>query len=214
MGWDTSTNGSLAQLLQEPTLMGAYEGAAITVVAKGVRLPVGAPSPFGNGPDTGQIATEGQFPLSTRLLTNGVVSTVTNKVTGGDDCAYTSNFLCNPSRIDGLGLTDSSQGGGGIFDHAWAHYLEVSNNHVYDNAGTLTGGIVIGQGESPDALLTGNGGDPLAPTGGFDQQPWTCVTGAINPDGSQNPNPPGFVTNQQLPYCYNQHVRFTTITSR
>jgi hypothetical protein len=206
VGWDTSTNGSLAQLLQEPTLMGAYEGAAITVVAKGVRLPVGAPSPFGNGPDTGQIATEGQFPLSTRLLTNGVVSTVTNKVTGGDDCAYTSNFLCNPSRIDGLGLTDSSQGGGGIFDHAWAHYLEVSNNHVYDNAGTLTGGIVIGQGESPDALLTGNGGDPLAPTGGFDQQPWTCVTGAINPDGSQNPNPPGFVTNQQLPYCYNQHV--------
>jgi hypothetical protein len=196
VGWDTSTNGSLAQLLQEPTLMGAYEGAAITVVAKGVRIPAGAPSPFGNGPDTGTVATEGQFPLGTNLLTNSA-----------KDCSdYPSNFLCNPSRIDGLGLTDSSQGGGGIFDHAWAHNLEVSNNRVYDNAGTLTGGILIGQGESPDALLTGNGGDPLAPTGGFDQQPWTCVPGAINADGSQNPNPPGYVTNQQLPYCYNTHV--------
>ena len=96
VGWDTSTNGSLAQLLQEPTLMGAYEGAAITVVAKGVRLPVGAPSPFGNGPDTGTIATEGQFPLSTRLLTNGVVSTVTNKVTGGDDCSLHQQLPVQP----------------------------------------------------------------------------------------------------------------------
>jgi hypothetical protein len=196
VGWDTSTNGSLAQLLQEPTLMGAYEGAAITVVAKGVRFPVGAPSPFGNGPDTGTVATEGQFPLGTNLLTNSA-----------KDCSdYTSNFQCNPSRIDGLGLTDSSQGGGGIFVHAWAHNLEISNNRIYDNAGTLTGGILIGQGESPDALLTGNGGDPLAPTGGFDQQPWTCVPGAINPDGSQNPNPPGYVTNQQLPFCYDTNV--------
>jgi hypothetical protein len=36
VGWDTTTNGNLAQLLSEPTLMGAYEGAAITVVGKGV----------------------------------------------------------------------------------------------------------------------------------------------------------------------------------
>src|SRR6201999_347911 len=39
VGWDTTLNGNLAQLLQEPTLMGAYEGAAITVLAKGVRYP-------------------------------------------------------------------------------------------------------------------------------------------------------------------------------
>jgi hypothetical protein len=196
VGWDASLNGSLAQLLQEPTLFGAYEGAAITIVAKGVRYPTGSGfTVFGNGPDTGTVPSEGQFPLGTVLLTNSAA-----------DCTYTSNFLCNPSRIDGLGITDSSQGGGAVFDHAWAHYLEVSNNRIYDNAGTLTGGILIGQGESPDALLTGNGGDPLAPTGGFDQQPWTCVPGAINPDGSQNPNPPGYVTNQQLPYCYNVHV--------
>ena len=36
VGWDTTLNGNLAQLLQEPTLMGAYEGAGITVLAKGV----------------------------------------------------------------------------------------------------------------------------------------------------------------------------------
>src|SRR5581483_4966798 len=41
LGWDTTVNGNLAQLLQEPTLMGAYEGAGITVLGKGVKLPPG-----------------------------------------------------------------------------------------------------------------------------------------------------------------------------
>ncbi len=210
VGWDATVNGNLAQLLNEPTLMGAYEGAAITVVAKGVRYPVGAPYLFGNGPDTGTVATEGQFPLSTRLLTNGVLgtgATAANKVTPGNDCTdFPSNFLCAPSAIDGLSLTDSSQGGGGIFSHAWGHNLQIANNRIFSNIGTLSGGINIGQGESPDALLAGNGGDPLAPTGGFDQQPWTCLPGSINNDGSDNPNPENFANNTQIPYCYNRYV--------
>ncbi len=36
---------------------------------------------------------------------------------------FPSNFQCNPSRIDGLGITNSSQGGGGIFVHGWGHNL-------------------------------------------------------------------------------------------
>ncbi len=63
---------------------------------------------------------------------------------------YPSNFECNPSSIDGLSVTDSSQGGGGIFVHGWAHNLQVANNRVYNNAGTLSGGISVGQGEFPD----------------------------------------------------------------
>ena len=39
VGWDATLNGNLAEQLQEPTLMGAYEGAGITVLAKGVRSP-------------------------------------------------------------------------------------------------------------------------------------------------------------------------------
>src|SRR5262249_53927902 len=39
VGWDTTGNGNLAQLLQEPTLMGAYEGAGVTVLGRGVRIP-------------------------------------------------------------------------------------------------------------------------------------------------------------------------------
>ena len=39
LGWDATVNGNLAQLLQEPTLMGAYEGAGITVLSKGVNVP-------------------------------------------------------------------------------------------------------------------------------------------------------------------------------
>jgi hypothetical protein len=79
----------------------------------------------------------------------------------------------------------------------------------------LSGGIVVGQGESPDALLSGNGGDPVGYNGGvlagFDQQPWTCLPGSVapaaNPYGyDQVVSPPGTMPNQQLPYCYNLKV--------
>ena len=200
LGWDTTLNGNLAELLQEPTLTGAYEGAGITVLAKGVKYPSGV-EVFGAGQDnaTGSnVAHEGQMPMGTNLLTSGDCTTGTgNSATN----PYPSNFLCNPSSIDGLSITDSSQGGGGIYVHGWGHNLQIANNRVYNNTGTLTGGITVGQGESPDALLAGNEGDPV----GLDQQPWTCVPGAVV-GGVQNANPPGIATNTQLPYCYNQNV--------
>jgi hypothetical protein len=140
IGWDTTLNGNLAQLLQEPSLMGAYEGAAITVLGKGKNLSIGPDS-------TGAAGTEGDFPTNARSLTNS----------NGDCANFPSNFLCNPSRIDGLTLTNSSQGGGGIYVHAWNHFLEISNNRIHGNAGTLSGGINLGQGESPDATLDAQG---------------------------------------------------------
>ena len=42
VGWDATLNGNLAEMLQEPTLMGAYEGAGITVLGKGVKFPAGS----------------------------------------------------------------------------------------------------------------------------------------------------------------------------
>ena len=236
VGWDTTLNGNLAELLQEPTLMGAYEGAGITVVAKGVRYPgagrdptnaqldpinpaTGRPYPltnvFGTGADTSAgsfVAHEGQMPVPTVELQNSArdCGTGTPGSAGFVANPFPSSFQCNPSRIDGLSVTNSSQGGGGIFVHGWAHNLEISNNRVYNNTGTLTGGITVGQGESPDALLSGNGGDPIGYNGGtlagFDQQPWTCVAGATAPGNIENVSPTGTVANQQLPYCYNTHL--------
>ena len=55
-----------------------------------------------------------------------------------------SNFLCAPSRIDGISITGGDTGGG-IYVNGWAHNLEISNNRVYGNAGTFTGGVRIGQ---------------------------------------------------------------------
>ncbi len=60
---------------------------------------------------------------------------------------FPSNFSCNPSGIDGVAITQSSQGGGGIFVHGWAHNIQIANNRLYNNAGTLAGGINVGQGE-------------------------------------------------------------------
>jgi len=177
VGWDASLNGNLAEQLQEPSLMGAYEGAAITVLGKGVVFPSGT-DPY--GADT--------FPVGTLLL-NG-----TNNNTRGCGANSTnarnpfpSNFLCNPSSIDGLGITDSSQGGGGVFVHAWGHNLQIANNRIYNNSGTLSGGISVGQGEFPGQYLR-NAATPNA-------DPGSCMdNGSIGP------------TNTQEPYCFNLNV--------
>jgi hypothetical protein len=178
VGWDTTTNGNLAQLLSEPTLMGAYEGAVITVVGKGVN-----PGPG----DYFGVANEATYPTGSTNLTAANCATGT----GGAN-PYSSNFQCNPSSIDGLTLTDASEGGGGIFVHAWAHNLQIANNRVYANIGTLSGGINVGQGESPDAYLAGTD---------LDTDPGSCETSLI--------------TNTQLPYCYdlNVNVHNNSVTS-
>jgi hypothetical protein len=176
VGWDTTTNGNLAQLLQEPTLLGAYEGAGITILSKGVNTH-GAAGYYGSG-------NEAAFPAGSTVLSGSILDcglSLLGKTIVKNP--YPSNFQCNPSRIDGLTVTDSSQGGGGIFAHAWAHNLEIANNRVYGNIGTLSGGINIGQGESPDAYLAGQTSDT---------DPGSCQVGSY--------------ANQQLPYCFNLHV--------
>jgi hypothetical protein len=156
IGWNSNLNGNLSELLQEPTLMGAYEFAGITVLAKGLE-----------NSNTANCYAEGSagcIPLN--AATGNVANNGFN--TGLGDCNsrspfYTSNFLCNPSRIDGIQFSNSSQGGGGVFLHGWTHNIEVSNNRVINNAGTLTGGITIGQAEVPDPVL---GGPQCAALGG------------------------------------------------
>jgi len=63
--------------------MGALEGAAITVLSKGVQFPAGA-DPFGVDP-----ATAGAFPVGTTLLTAGNCGT-----TAGPN-PFPGNFQCN-----------------------------------------------------------------------------------------------------------------------
>jgi hypothetical protein len=164
IGWDTTVNGNLAEFMQEPTLMGAYEGAGITVLGKGVRIPSTVTNPV----DIFGSTAEAVFPAGTELLTASPA-----------DCRdFPSNFLCNPSRIDGLTITNSSQGGGGIFVHGWNHYLEIANNRIYANTGTLTGGITVGQGEFPDPNIVGD-------TTTYD--PALTIPGFTAPNGTQAP---------------------------
>ena len=197
LGWDATVNGNLAEQLQEPSLMGAYEGAGITVLAKGVNIPAGSTDVFGSG-------AEATFPTGTTLLT-GFVGPAGGALLGDLNpmChtslfplnltnPYPGNFMCNPSSIDGLTVTDASQGGGGMFVHAWAHNLQIANNRVFNNAGTLSGGVSIGQGESPEAYLNGTTSD---------SDPGSCFT----PLPGQTTTPL-FPTNTQLPYCMNLNV--------
>jgi hypothetical protein len=172
VGWDATLNGNLAEQLQEPTLMGAYEGAGITVLSKGVSFP-NASNPF--AADT--------FPDGTLLLDNSTSSTRgcgPNTATAHNP--FPSSFQCNPSRIDGLSITNSSQGGGGIFVHAWAHNLEIANNRINNNQGTVAGGISVGQGEHPDGYLQG----AVTPA------PGSCQSALL--------------PNTQLPYCFDRFV--------
>jgi len=148
IGWDTEGNGNLAQQLQEPTLMGAYEGAGITVLGRGIRIPANSNDFWGAG------AAESAFPVGYEYLTTGDCSSASTSRLDGRDYG-TSNFLCNPSRIDGLSVINSSQGGGAIFVHGWNHNLEVGNTRIHGNHGTLTGGISVGSGEFPDPYIAG-----------------------------------------------------------
>jgi hypothetical protein len=153
VGWDTTGNGNLAQMLQEPTLMGAYEGAGITALARGVKIPANSSDFFGTGAEAG-------FPAGYQYLTgsNQDCNGNTNSRNGRD--YGTSNYLCNPARIDGLSVINSSQGGGAIWAHGWNHLLEVSNTRIRANHGTLTGGISIGNGEFPDPFIVGSDTPP------------------------------------------------------
>jgi hypothetical protein len=49
----------------------------------------------------------------------------------------------DPARIDGLQITGANLGGG-IFVNGFGHYLEITNNNVIGNQGTVGGGIRIG----------------------------------------------------------------------
>jgi hypothetical protein len=181
VGWQADLNGNLAELLQEPTLMGAYEGAGITVLGQGVRVPAGAEN------------EEGSYPTGSALLTNGVDA---NGAGTGNvvqplatDCTnYPGNYLCNPSRVDGMSFSNSSLGGGGIWLHGWNHYTEVANNRIYNNGGTLSGGITVGQPEVPDVGTPGTPEDVPALIG--------SAFVVVNPDGTQ----------VETPYLFNQHV--------
>ena len=172
VGWDATTNGNLPEQLQEPSLMGAYEGAGITVLGKGMLFPAGQ-DPFGLTVPVGTVLLNG--------TTNGTRGCGAN--TANAHNPFPSNFLCNPSSIDGMGVTDSSQGGGGIFVHAWGHNLQIANNRVRSNSGTLSGGISVGQGEFPPQFLQGSATNAA---------PGSCQTATA--------------ANVQLPYCYNLNV--------
>ena len=176
VGWDAELNGNLAEQLQEPSLMGALEGAGITVLAKGANFPS---DPYVTSLLAG-------FPTGTTLLTASSCTTSSSNPTN----PFPSNFWCNPSSIDGLSITNSSQGGGGIFVHGWGHNLQIANNRINSNAGTLSGGINIGQGEYPPAYLLGST---------INAAPGSCYTPALFPANS-------VTTNSVLPYCQNVNV--------
>jgi hypothetical protein len=103
-------------------------------------------------PLTGQEITGGIVLLEPSVLgtEEGAGITVLAKNLSAKSCGNgrtvgsQSNFLCAPSRIDGVSVTGGDSGGG-IYVNGWAHNLEIANNRIYGNAGVYHGGIRIGQ---------------------------------------------------------------------
>ncbi len=189
VGWNADLNGNLAEMLQEPSLMGALEGAGITVLSKGVNMCDSIIANSTNCADQYDPTLLMGFPTTSRLLqgqTADCFRTVGRRLTNQElvPNPFPSNFSCNPSSIDGLSLTDSSQGGGAIYIHAWGNNLQVANNRIYNNAGTLSGGINVGQGEYAPAYTQG----------GTNAAPGSCLNDPTLPAGTT------------LPYCENVNV--------
>jgi hypothetical protein len=188
VGWDASGNGNLAQVLQEPTLMGAYEGAGITVLGRGIRIPAGSSDFWGQG----TAGAAGGFPDGSVYLTSSAADCTSDPTDATGHDYGTSNFLCNPSRIDGVSITNSSQGGGAVFVHGWNHNLEIANSRIYANHGTLTGGINLGNGETPP-LYTNDG--------------TICGATVPAPRPLCPPIPAGTLPNGPIPFAINTKMR-------
>ena len=58
------------------------------------------------------------------------------------------DFYNMPSRIDGLQITQATLGSG-IYVHAYAHNLQITNNKIFANQGTHGGGIRLGTPTDP-----------------------------------------------------------------
>ena len=80
-----------------------------------------------------------------------------------------------------------------VFVHAWGHNLQIANNRIYNNAGTLSGGINVGQGEFPPGYIGG--------AAAVNADPGSCQTSSV--------------ASVQLPYCHdlNVNVHNNAITS-
>ncbi|HEV7611739.1 MAG TPA: choice-of-anchor D domain-containing protein [Steroidobacteraceae bacterium] len=191
VGWDAASNGNLAQVLQEPSLMGAYEGASITVIGRGVNQ-----VRSGERDLWGQSIGGGSFADGSRYVNGSSDCRTATKSATVDDYG-TGNYLCNPSSIDGFSILNSSQGGGGIFMHGWGHNMQIANNRISANAGTLSGGINLGNGETAPSFILDNticfANPGLAP----------------NPAPLCPPLPQGvqIPVNGQIPFQFNTNVR-------
>ncbi len=136
--------------------MGALEGAGITVLAKGVNFPSNPydPSLLAGFP-AGTTLLMGSQPESAGNFPVGDANPNCHTSTTNTTNPFPSSYSCNPSSIDALGITNSSQGGGAVFIHGWGHNLQVANNRIVSNAGTLSGGINLGQGEFSSPYIQG-----------------------------------------------------------
>jgi hypothetical protein len=197
VGWDASSNGNLAQVLQEPSLMGAYEGAGITVVGRGVNQ-----RGSGNTDLWGVTGGAGTFPDGSRYVSLADCrppATTGNAATNNINDYATSNFLCNPSAIDGVSIINSSQGGGGIYLHGWNHNMQIANTRISANAGTLSGAINLGSGETPPAFTVDN---TICGNTGVNPTP-LCPPNVPN---AQLPNVSATLLNGEIPFQFNTNV--------
>jgi hypothetical protein len=195
VGWDASGNGNLAQVLQEPTLMGAYEGAGITVLGRGVRIPSTSNDFWGLNATGGA----GAFADGSVYLTGSNADCATSTDANGRDYG-TSNFYCNPSSIDGMSVINSSQGGGGVFLHGWNHSIDVANTRISGNHGTLAGAINLGNGETPDAFINN-----AVECGPGQPVPSLVVCPPTNWTGPRSIYRPG--SNEAIAFQFNTNVR-------
>ena len=166
---DAGTYNELVIMWKPVRLQGVGAASVIINAAKYPNAKLEAWRPrinqlFNVDPTTGVQTLPSQVdPLPTQEITGGVVLlepsvlgteegagiTVLAKNLPGVPCSdhttfgWNSNFLCAPSRIDGVSVT-GGDAGGGIYVNGWAHNLEISNNRVYGNAGAFNGGIRVG----------------------------------------------------------------------
>jgi hypothetical protein len=162
---DNAITGSLILVGPSPSLSGTWD--EMVVMWKPVRLQGHGADTIINAVNNPANKLQDWIAKVTGLFGNGVTGAVdplpgqanldlTTEQGGGitvlakNDGSWNAT---NKPRIDGFTIT-GAEGGGGIYVNGYADNLEISNNTITGNSGSLHGGIRIGQ---PFLPLTGNG---------------------------------------------------------
>ena len=155
---DSAPNGAIIVLAPGSYQENVILWKPITLQGKGASVTV-----FDNTAATGNLQLkEAAFAQVQALLNNDAIGLVPGQTSDftlekgagilvagclpSDGCPFGNDFNLGHARIDGLTITGSSEAGGGVLVNGFVANLQITNDEIFANQGSIGGGIRVGEG--------------------------------------------------------------------